>query len=155
MSRAIIECEGQRSMTSLKQAGLMTAVSTIGESLGQIVLVSKAILSCDLADGDNHHRFMPETPLSQYEFDLIDRTKWARQSAGLTQTAVAEELDIPQDHYKHFESYRVLGVEMIETFCRVCAIDPNWLVTGRGRAPALSREDAEARMPSRPRRKAS
>lgn len=151
ISKARASRVGQSSIAFRKD---LMAKSVMPESLGLIVLNGKANMSYDKPRGDIHPHDMADKPLTEYEISFIDRTKWARQSAGLKQREIAEKVGLPQDHYKHFESERTLPNEYVGPFCDACNIDANWLFTTNGKAPALSREAAEERMPSRPRKKA-
>jgi hypothetical protein len=108
------------------------------ESLGQIVLKRKMILSCDYgAAGDNYPAMPKPQTTTGFRRDFIERTRWARIGRGYTQEEAASLLGLPQDKYKQYESRSLLPHELIAKFCLLCAIDEGWLFTAKGRAPAI------------------
>ncbi len=102
----------------------------------------------------------PDTEL-QYKQQFIARVRDARAALGWKQWQMAEALGIPQDHYKHYEVLtagkgRLLPHHLIGRFCLVAHVDPEWLVTGRGKKPlkpliAVTAEPEPATKPKRPR----
>lgn len=76
---------------------------------------------------------------AEYEQEFIARVKAARIATGKKQWQVAELMGIKQDQYKHYEVLtgkgRVIPHHLINRFCLICSIDPNWLITGKGAKP--------------------
>lgn len=92
----------------------------------------------------------------KYKQEFIGRIRSARASTGMKQWQVALAMDVPQDHYKHWEQVgpkgRLLPHHLIPRFCYATHVDPAWLLTGHGRMkgspqPAL----ATAQEPDAPR----
>ncbi len=79
---------------------------------------------------------MPGTETeTQYKQAFIERVRQARAESRMTQQEVADALQQPQDHYKHWEQLgpkgRLMPHHLIPAFCIVCRVDLHWLLTGR------------------------
>lgn len=71
----------------------------------------------------------------QFKQEFIERVVLARIATGKKQWQVAELLNVPQDHYKHWEKGRLMPHHLIGRFCLVTNVDPVWLMTGKGQKP--------------------
>ena len=102
-------------------------------------------------------------PETLYKQAFIERVRSARSGLGWKQWQMAEALGIPQDHYKHYEvaglgKGRLLPHHLVGRFCLVTHVDPEWLMTGRGKKPlkpiaAVASEPAPVAKPKRSRAK--
>lgn len=129
-SEAIASLEGHKSITSRNdRKSAMRAV------LGQIVLKSKDKLALDGKISLGHTVRMADSEEDQFKQAFIERVKAARIATGKKQWQVAELLNVPQDHYKHWEKTRLMPHHLIGRFCIICSVDPEWLMTGRGQKP--------------------
>lgn len=72
---------------------------------------------------------------TQFKQAFTKRVKDARAALGWKQWQMAEALGMPQDKYKQYEGRSLLPHHLIGRFCLVTHVDPEWLVTGRGRKP--------------------
>jgi len=144
-SDAIASGEGQSSTTSRKELMLIML-----QSLGQIVLTRKDILALDRKKSLGHNVRMPtDDSEDHYKRDFIDRVKSTRIATGKKQWEVAELLNVPQDHYKHWERSRLMPHHLVGRFCLITHVDPNWLMTGKGTKPLRPITAVEAE-PERP-----
>lgn len=91
---------------------------------------------------------------TQYKQRFMERVKGARIARALKQWELAEALGMPQDKYKQYESRSLLPHHLIGRFCIVCHVDPEWLVTGRGKKPLqpLKLAPGEPEIIAKPRR---
>lgn len=148
-SEAMASTEGQSSTTSLKER-----ISIMLRVLGQIVLTRKDILALDRKNFLGHSVRMPaDDSEDHYKEAFIDRVKAARIATGKKQWEVAELLNVPQDHYKHWERSRLMPHHLIGRFCLITHVDPNWLLTGKGTKPlrpiaAVEAEPEPPRIPA-------
>lgn len=95
-------------------------------------------------------------PLSEFERDFIARTRAARKKRFKSQQALCDVLSIDQGLYKHYETHRLLPVELLWRFIQACEVDPKWMLSGRGNGPAVEPLPApRERAPKKPRRKAA
>jgi hypothetical protein len=71
---------------------------------------------------------------AQYKQAFMARTAEARVARGMKQWEIAEALGggMTQDKYKQYEKRSLLPHYLIERFCLICRVDPEWLLTGRG-----------------------
>ena len=76
----------------------------------------------------------PEAEL-EYKQQFILRVTKSRTASGMKQWQIAEAMGIPQDKYKQYETRSLMPHHLIGRFCAICRVDPEWLVTGRGRKP--------------------
>jgi hypothetical protein len=76
----------------------------------------------------------PETEL-EYKQQFILRVTESRTASGMKQWQIAEAMGIPQDKYKQYETRSLMPHHLIGRFCIICRVDPEWLVTGRGKKP--------------------
>ena len=76
----------------------------------------------------------PETEL-EYKQRFILRVTKSRTASGMKQWQIAEAMGIPQDKYKQYETRSLMPHHLIGRFCIICRVDPEWLVTGRGKKP--------------------
>lgn len=130
-SEANASGEGQRPITSLKVR--KTAMDNV---LGQIVLKRKANLSLDRKKSLGHDVRMAESETeAQFKQLFTERVRSARVAKGLKQWQLAELLGIPQDKYKQYEGRSYLPPHLLNRFCLICSVDPNWLWTGKGQKP--------------------
>lgn len=106
------------------------------EVLGQSVLNCKAIPSLDggLPLGHNVRMAESETE-AEYKQRFMERVALARISRGWKQWQAGEALGMSQDKYKQYESRSLMPHHLIGRFCLVCRVDPEWLITGRGKKP--------------------
>jgi hypothetical protein len=72
---------------------------------------------------------------TEYKQRFTRRIKDARMALGWKQWQMADALDMPQDKYKQYEGRTLLPHHLIGRFCLITHIDPEWLVTGRGKKP--------------------
>lgn len=132
ISEAKASLEGQSSITSLKE---LISVA-IPRHLGQMVLKRKDILALDAKKFLGHNVRMAESDAEkQFKHEFIERVAAARVATGKKQWQVAELLNVPQDHYKHWEKGRLMPHHLIGRFCLVTNVDPVWLMTGKGQKP--------------------
>lgn len=78
---------------------------------------------------------MADSEKEQYDQQFIERVKSARIATGMKQWQIADAIGVPQDHYKHWETTRLMPHHLIGRFCIVCRVEPEWLMTGRGQKP--------------------
>ena len=76
----------------------------------------------------------PETEL-EYKQQFILRVTESRTASGMKQWQIAEAMGIPQDKCKQYETRSLMPHHLIGRFCIICRVDPEWLVTGRGKKP--------------------
>jgi predicted XRE-type DNA-binding protein len=76
----------------------------------------------------------PEAEL-EYKQQFILRVTKSRTASGMKQWQIAEAMGIPQDRYKQYETRSLMPHHLIGRFCIICRVDPEWLVTGRGKKP--------------------
>ena len=74
----------------------------------------------------------PQNEQISYLDGLLERTTSARTAKGWTQEFVASALGIPLERYKKYETRSALPLYLIERFCLLTDLDPNFLVTGKG-----------------------
>lgn len=91
---------------------------------------------------------------TQYKQRFIERVAAARVATGMKQWQVAEALGIPQDKYKWYEKRSLMPHHMIGRFCLVMRVEPEWLITGRGKKPLqpLKLATSEPPAPAKPKR---
>ena len=70
---------------------------------------------------------------TEYKQGFMRRVKEARIARALKQWELADALGMPQDKYKQYEGRSLLPHHLIGRFCIICRVDPEWLVTGRGK----------------------
>lgn len=79
---------------------------------------------------------MPESETeTQYKQRFIERVAQSRIAVALKQWEIAEAMGIAQDKYKQYEKRSLLPHYLIGRFCIICRVDPEWLVTGKGKKP--------------------
>lgn len=104
--------------------------------LGPFVLKRKDNLALDGKKIIGHTVRMAESDAEkQFKQEFIERVALARIATGKKQWQVAELLNVPQDHYKHWEKGRLMPHHLIGRFCLVTNVDPVWLMTGKGQKP--------------------
>lgn len=130
ISEAIASLEGHKRITSRKDRN-----SDMHSVLGRSVLKRKDNLALDDNFSLGHNVRMADSEEDQFKEAFIERVKTARVATGKKQWQVAELLNVPQDHYKHWEKTRLMPHHLIGRFCIICSVDPEWLVTGRGQKP--------------------
>lgn len=82
---------------------------------------------------------------AEFKQGFMRRTKEARVARALKQWEIGDALGIPQDKYKQYESRGLLPHHLIGRFCIICRVDPEWLVTGRGKmAPSEPKQATDA-----------
>lgn len=84
---------------------------------------------------------------AQFKQEFIERVAAARIATGKKQWQVAELLNVPQDHYKHWEKGRLMPHHLIGRFCLVTNVDPVWLMTGKGQKPLKAPHVVETEEP--------
>ena len=133
--------EGQSSIRARKER-----ISTMDNVIGHSVLKSKAISSLDGKTALGHTVPMAASESeTQYKQGFIARTREARISRALKQWELADALGMPQDKYKQYETRSLLPHHLIGRFCIICRVDPEWLITGRGKmAPPAPTEPPPA-----------
>jgi DNA-binding transcriptional regulator YiaG len=128
------------------------------QHLGQIVLKRKDNLALDGRNSLGHTvRMVDSETEAQYKQAFIARVKAARIAVGMKQWELANLLQVPQDHYKHWEASRLLPHHIIGRFCLACRIEPEWLLTGKGEKPLkpphiVEKEQAPIPKPKRAKR---
>ncbi|MEH2517768.1 hypothetical protein V1279_003341 [Bradyrhizobium sp. AZCC 1610] len=75
-----------------------------------------------------------ETEL-EYKQGFILRVTKSKTASGMKQWQIAEAIGIPQDKYKQYETRSLMPHHLIGRFYIICRVDPEWLVTGRGKKP--------------------
>lgn len=131
---------GEAHSPMIERNEVMAISSGIESSLGQIVLIDKAILSydCGVPFGDNPG--MAKSPAkSALKADFIKRVREAREARFKTQGPILELLEIDQGTYKQYESRSFLPYHLVPKFCAATGVDIVWLLTGRGKGPAVER----------------
>lgn len=88
-------------------------------------------------------------PTAAYDQQFIERTRFARERAGYSQTEIAKLLDIPQDRYKQYETRSKLPYQFVERFTLACRISIEWLMTGKERMPLSGSIDHLSQSPIR------
>lgn len=132
MSEASASLEGQSSITARKDR----ISRVMPRCLGQLVLKRKDILALDGKKFLGHNVRMADSDAeAQFKQEFIERVATARVATGKKQWQVAELLNVPQDHYKHWEKGRLMPHHLIGRFCLVTNVDPIWLMTGKGQKP--------------------
>jgi ribosome-binding protein aMBF1 (putative translation factor) len=131
ISEASASLEGQSSITDRKDR-----ISVMPRLLGPFVLKRKDNLALDGKKFLGHNVRMAESDAEQqFKQEFIERVAAARVATGKKQWQVAELLNVPQDHYKHWEKGRLMPHHLIGRFCLVTNVDPVWLMTGKGQKP--------------------
>lgn len=74
-------------------------------------------------------------PLSQFDADFIGRVRAARRLRFETQEGICEALDMDQPTYSKYETRTVLPIALIKRFCKVCGVQPLWLMFNDGPGP--------------------
>lgn len=123
--------------------------------IGQMVLKYKALPSLDCGLSLGHTVPMAESDTEdQFKQEFTGRVKAARASLGWKQWQMADALGMPQDKYKQYEGRSLLPHHLIGRFCLVTHIDPEWLMTGRGKKPMkpLAAVAGEPQPTAKPRR---
>lgn len=69
-------------------------------------------------------------PASSILSGVIQRTKAAREESGLSQSQLANMLDVSVSAYQKYEQRSPLPHELIPSFCVIVQKDPAWLLTG-------------------------
>lgn len=104
--------------------------------LGHSVLKRKGFLSLDARRSLGHNvRMDGAESKAQFNQAFTMRVKEAREARGLTQAQMGEALGMAQDTYKQYEGRSLLPHHLIGRFCIIAQIDPEWLMTGRGKKP--------------------
>lgn len=120
------------------------------EVLGRIVLKSKPYLSLDCGQPLGHTVLMAESETElEYKQGFTGRVAEARERIGWKQWQVAEALGMPQDRYKQYEKRTLLPHHLIGRFCLITRVDPEWLLTGRGKRPLKPLEVVAETRPAR------
>jgi ribosome-binding protein aMBF1 (putative translation factor) len=81
---------------------------------------------------DDSQQNTGKRPASEYTREFLDRTRRAREDAGMTQEDVATILGINQGLYKTYEVRTPLPHRFVAAFCRATRISERWLFTGQG-----------------------
>jgi ribosome-binding protein aMBF1 (putative translation factor) len=132
ISDARASFDGQSSITSLNDF----ISFAMPRRLGQLVLKRKDKVALDGKKFLGHTVRMSESDAEkQFKQEFIERVATARIATGKKQWQVAELLNVPQDHYKHWEKGRLMPHHLIGRFCLVTNVDPVWLMTGKGQKP--------------------
>lgn len=71
----------------------------------------------------------------QFKQEFMLRVREARVARGWKQWQAADALGMTQDKYKQYEGRSLLPHYLIGRFCLICRVDPEWLMTGRGKRP--------------------
>lgn len=147
ISEARASFEGQSSITSLND---LISVA-MPRRLGHLVLKRKDKVALDARKFLGHNVRMAESEAEkQFKQEFIERVAAARIATGKKQWQVAELLNVPQDHYKHWEKGRLMPHHLIGRFCLVTNVDPVWLMTGKGQKPLKPPHLVEAEEPKAP-----
>lgn len=72
---------------------------------------------------------------SKFLVAFRNRTRQAREAAGLKQHEIAELLGMDQPKYSKYEIRSLLPHYLVGKFCLATRISPDWLFTAKGRAP--------------------
>lgn len=137
-SKAMASLDGHRSITSRNDW-----IASIAPRLGQSVLNCKDKLAYDANKILGHTVRMADSETeAEFKQGFMNRTREARIARALKQWEIADALGMPQDKYKQYETRSLLPHHLIGRFCIICRIDPEWLVTGRGKM--VPKEPAEA-----------
>lgn len=127
------------------------SVVIIESGIRQFVLFRKANLSHDCGRQIGLNLGMAQAPsATDYRTQYCRRTKAARIAAGFSQDGMATLLGMEQSKYAKYEGRSLLPQRYIETFCLATHTDERWLITGKGRGPAVVSPD-ETKPPRRPR----
>jgi hypothetical protein len=70
---------------------------------------------------------------AEFKQAFTARIAAARRALGWKQWQMAQALDMPQDKYKQYEGRSLLPHHLMGRFCLIARIDPEWLLTGRGK----------------------
>lgn len=68
---------------------------------------------------------------SAFRKAFIERTRYARERARLTQEEMAAILGTTQGTYKQWETRNPMPIEAINAFCLATRVSEKWLLTGR------------------------
>lgn len=134
MAKAMAKRDGQSSMTSTKEFGVLDMPGVIVQS----VLQRKSELSCDLKDGLWDNPSMDRMSETEETAAYITRTREAREAKFKSQKPVYEFLQVKQSHYKHWETKRAMPRRFIPKFCTICEVSMIWLLTGEGNGPEVA-----------------
>lgn len=138
ISDAMASGETQSPMTERNEV-----MSDMESSLGQLVLNCKAKVSHDCGPSRCQNRPVSKDAVSQYQHDFIARVRAARAARYDSQQALCDVLEIDQGLYKWYETERWLPHELIARFCLACGVTIDWLITGKGKGPAISPRPAK------------
>lgn len=122
--------------------------------IGQSVLKSKPILSHDWKmELGNTCPMGKVAGATAYLQEFTTRVYSAREHARRTQEDVAHALQTTQTTYSKYETRSLLPHRHIRTFCLICQISVEWLVTGQGRGVPLLAKPEPKHRPGRRARK--
>lgn len=125
MSDAMASLEGHSSISARNESK-----SAMPESLRQLVLNGKDILSEDAEISPGHNVFMSRNPSdSEFKRLFLARTRAARLKSKLTQEQMADALGVEQSKYSKYEVRTVLPHHLIIPFCSLCEVSLPWLFT--------------------------
>lgn len=74
-----------------------------------------------------------QTTPAEYHAAFVTRVREARRALGWSQERMAKELDIPQDHYKHYEGRSIMPPHVLVKFCQITGLDSWFMLTGQSR----------------------
>lgn len=121
--------------------------------IGPSVLKRKAFLSLDQKKSVGHTVPMSDSETeAEYKQAFMQRVKEARIARGLKQWEMAEALvpGMPQDKYKQYEGRSLLPHHLMGRFCLICRVDPEWLLTGKGKKALKPLREIEAPASTKP-----
>ena len=124
---------GQSSITERNDRNLFG--SDIDANLRQIVLERKPKKVRDPNGTIGQSVPMGEAGPAEYKAGFLGRVRAAREAQFETQGEIARALGMEQPTYGKYETRSFLPHWLIDRFCAVCHISPEWLITGRGAGP--------------------
>lgn len=134
--QALQDFSCQRSITARNESGSDVGAmdaSVTAESLGRIVLKSKAILSHDCGQSfQDYPAAMARMSETEERLAFVRRVRMAREARFATQGPMLILLEIDQGTYKQYESRTPLPHRYIPKFCAATGVSMEWLLTGEG-----------------------
>lgn len=83
--------------------------------------------------------------LTGFEKEVISRTRNSRRKIeDLNQDKIAALLGIPRATYANYEVDRIMDIELMSSFCRLCGVTVEYLLTGKDNPLISAYKNAES-----------
>lgn len=123
-------------MSRNEATGERDGAKVMAPFLGQMVLESKAKVSCDCGEPLGLNVLMADRMSeSEEKAAFIRRVRMAREARFDTQKPMLTILGLEQGTYKQYETRTPLPHRLIPVFCAATGVSLEWLLTGEGKGP--------------------